>query len=65
MVFVGQKPDKVDYWRNSSQKQRWHATPLLDIEARLNRIRWDKYHHKLRVAIQIELRIKGKEVVAA
>ena len=35
--------DKVDYWRNSNQKQRWLATALLDIEPRLNRIRGYKY----------------------
>ncbi len=39
MALIGQKTDKVDYWRNSNQKQRWLATALLDIEPRLNRIR--------------------------
>ena len=29
---------KVTHWKNSSQKQRWLATALLDIEPRLNRI---------------------------
>jgi len=36
--LIGQRTDKVDRWRNSSQKQRWVATALLDIEPRLNRI---------------------------
>jgi len=39
MTLIGQRTDKVDYWRNSNQKQRWLATTLLDIELRLNRIR--------------------------
>lgn len=39
MTLIGQRTDKVDYWRNSNQKQRWLATTLLDIEPRLNRIR--------------------------
>jgi len=55
----------VDYWRNSNQKQRWLATALLDIEPRLNRIRGYKYLPELRVAIQMDLGILGKEVVAA
>ena len=38
MTLIGQRIDKVDYWRNSNQKQRWLATVLLDIEPRLNRI---------------------------
>ncbi len=65
MALVSQKTDKVDYWRNSNQKQRWLATALLDIEPRLNRIRGYKYLPELRVAIQMDLGILGKEVVAA
>ena len=65
MALISQKTDKVDYWRNSNQKQRWLATALLDIEPRLNRIRGYKYLPELRVAIQMDLGILGKEVVAA
>jgi putative transposase len=65
MALIGQKTDKVDYWRNSNQKQRWLATALLDIEPRLNRIKGYKYLPELRAAIQIELGIKVKEVIAA
>ena len=28
MALIGQKTDKVDYWKNSNQKQRWLATAL-------------------------------------
>ena len=65
MALIGQRTDKVDYWRNSNQKQRWLATALLDIEPRLNRIRGYRYFPELRTAIQIELGIRTNEVVAA
>ena len=65
MALIGQKTDKVDYWRNSNQKQRWLATALLDIEPRLNRIRGYRYLPELRTALQMELGIKVKELVAA
>jgi transposase-like protein len=65
MALIGQRTDKVDYWRNSNQKQRWLARALLDIEPRLNRIRGYKYLPELRTAIQMELGIEAKEVVAA
>ena len=46
-------------------EQRWLATALLDIEPRLKRIRGYKYLPESMVAIQMELGILGKEVVAA
>lgn len=60
-----QRTDKVDYWRNSNQTQRWVATALLDIEPRLNRINGYRYLPELRLAIQRELGIKVREVIAA
>ena len=39
MAQVGLRTDKVDYWKNSNQKQRWMATALLDIEPRLRKIK--------------------------
>ncbi len=65
MALMGQKTDKVDCWRNGNQKQRWLATALLDIEPRLNRIRGYRYLPELRTALQMELGIKVKELVAA
>ena len=50
---------KVDYWKNSSQKQRWLATALLDIEPRLRRVKGYKYLFLLREKIQEELGIKS------
>lgn len=66
LALVGQKTDKVDYWKNSDQKQRWVATALLDIEGRLNRVNGYRYLKSLRLALQREImQAKGKESVAA
>jgi hypothetical protein len=56
---LGQYTDKVDYWRNSDQKQRWVAAALSDLEPRLRRVKGMKYLPELRLAIQRELRIQG------
>jgi transposase-like protein len=52
MALIGQKTDKVDYWRNSDQKHRWLAAALLDIEPRLRRVKGYRHLPQLRVAIQ-------------
>ena len=62
---IGQYTDKVDYWRNSDQKQRWVASALLDLEPRLNRVKGMKYLSELRRAIQRDLGIKNEEQIAA
>jgi transposase-like protein len=58
-ALVGQRTAKVDRWTNSSQKQRWLAAGLLDIEPRLRRIRGYRSLPLLRAALQAEIR--GKE----
>jgi len=55
MALVGQRTDKVDYWRNSDQKQRWLGAALLDIEPRLRKVKRYRYLSQLRVAIQREI----------
>ena len=55
MALVGQRTDKVDYWRNSDQKHRWLAATLLDIEPRLRKVKGYRYLPQLRVAIQKEI----------
>jgi putative transposase len=52
---------KVDYWKNSSQKHRWLAAALLDIEPRLRRIMGYRHLPKLRDAIISELKIENQE----
>ena len=59
MSGVEERCGKVDSWKNSSQKQRWLATALLDIEPRLNRVKGYKYLFLLREKIQKELGIQG------
>ena len=56
--LLGQLTHNVRRWTNSSQRHRWVATALLDIEPRLRRIQG--YHHlpMLRQALQVELGIK-------
>jgi len=49
---------KVGRWHNSSQRQRWMASALLDIEPDLNRIKGWRHLPKLRDAIQRELQIQ-------
>ena len=62
---LGQYTDKVDYWRNSDQKQRWVAAALLDLEPRLRRVKGMRHLPELREAIQCELRIQKREKIAA
>ena len=59
MALIGQKTNKVDYWRNSDQKHRWLAAALLDIEPRLRRVKGYRYLPQLRVAIQRAIQTGG------
>ena len=56
--LLEQLTHNVRRWTNSSQRHRWVATALLDIEPRLRRV--NGYHHlpMLRQALQAELGIK-------
>ena len=58
---IGQYTDKVDYWRNSNQKQRWVAAVLLDTEPRLRRVKGMKYLPELRKALQRELGLQNQQ----
>ncbi len=53
--LIGQLTHNVRRWTNSSQRHRWVATALLDIEPRLRRVRGYRYLPMLRHAIQAEL----------
>lgn len=57
MSLVGQHTDKVDYWKNSSQKHRWVASALLEIEPRLRRIKGYRYLPSLRLALNQRLQL--------
>ena len=46
-ALIEERCAKVDHWQNSSQRQRWLATALLDIEPRLRKVMG--YRHLPRV----------------
>jgi len=56
--LIAQLTHNVRRWTNSSQRHRWVATALLDIQPRLRRVRGHKHLPMLRQAIQAELGIK-------
>jgi hypothetical protein len=56
MAQVDRRVGRVDRWRNSNQKHRWLATPLLDIEPRLNRIKGYRALARLRARFGQEVR---------
>ena len=45
--------DRVTYWQNSDQRQRWVGTALLEIEPRLNRVQGYKCLEQLRAAMKL------------
>ena len=52
MALLSQYTNKVDHWRNSSQKHRWVATALLEIESGLRRVKGYNKLWKLREALK-------------
>lgn len=54
-ALVEERCAKVDHWKNSSQRQRWLATALLDIEPRLRRVKGYRHLPELRTALKKEL----------
>lgn len=61
-AMIEQRCGKVDRWRNSSQRQRWLAAALLDIEPRLNRIAGHRHLPKLCEAINRDLKLDRQEL---
>jgi transposase-like protein len=59
-ALVEERCAKVDHWKNSSQRQRWLATALVDIEPRLRKVVGYRHLSKLREALQRELKIETK-----
>ena len=58
-ALVEERCAKVDHWKNSSQRQRWLATALIDIEPRLRRVIGYRHLPKLREALKRELKIEA------
>jgi len=62
--LVEKRCGKVNCWKNSSQKQRWLASALLDIEPRLNRVKGYKHLPILREQLKESLGLKKKHQAA-
>ena len=58
-ALVEERCAKVDHWKNSSQRQRWLTTALIDIEPRLRKVIGYR-HLPLREALKRELKIEAK-----
>ncbi len=56
-ALVEERCAKVDHWQNSSQRHRWLATALLDIEPRLRKLMGYRHLPTLRAALKQELKI--------
>jgi len=56
-ALVEERTAKVDNWKNSSQRHRWMATALLDIEPRLRRVMGLRHLAALQEAVRRELKI--------
>ena len=59
-ALIEERCAKVDRWQNSSQRQRWLASALLEIEPRLRKIKGYRHLAKLREALKRELKIGKK-----
>jgi putative transposase len=59
--------DRVSYWKNSEQRQRWVATSLIEIEPRLNKVSGHQHLRELRLAMAqfIGERKNGQELKQA
>lgn len=55
MAFIGQKTNKVDYWKTSDQKDWWLGAALLGTEARPKKVKGYRYLRQLRIAIRSEI----------
>jgi putative transposase len=59
-ALVEERCAKVDVWKNSSQRQRWMAAALIDIEPRLRKVHGYRHLPKLREALKRELKLEPK-----
>ena len=55
---VAERCDKIDNWQNSSQRQRWLVTALVDIEPRLRKVQGYRHLPKLRESLKRELKLE-------
>ena len=55
-ALVEERCAKIDHWKNSSQRQHWLITALVDIEPRLRKVVGYRHLPKLREALKRELK---------
>ncbi len=60
-AVIEERCSKVDAWKNSSQRHRWLAAALLDIEPRWRRVRGCQHLPKLAAAVARALKINTKK----
>ena len=56
-ALIEERCAKVDHWQNSSQRHRWLATALLDIEPHRRKVMGYRHLPRLRDALKRELKI--------
>lgn len=54
---IAQRTDNVKVWKNSSQRHRWLAAALLDIQPRLRKVKGMRFLPLLRQALQRQLNL--------
>ena len=59
---IGKYLRKVKYWKTSTQRHRWVASALLDVENRMRKVNNYKKLSFMRNKIKDELKIETKEV---
>jgi putative transposase len=59
-ALVEERCAKVDHWTNSSQRQRWLATALIDIEPRLRKVKGFRHLPQLRKALKKEIKLNDR-----
>jgi len=59
--LLGIYTDRVDYWKNSEQRQRWVATALLQIEPKLRAVCGYRHLLELRSAMTLLIKKQKKE----
>jgi len=62
---IGERTDKVDYWKNSNQKRRWFAASILDTETRLRKVCGANHLKLLRMTLKRKLGLEALPVKEA
>ena len=57
-AMVEERCGKIDHWKNSSQRQRWLVTALVDIEPRLRKVQGYRHLPKLRESLKRDLKLE-------